>query len=57
MNIGQMQLHHYFTMSWEKMLTDYVNHEGAKIMGYTDLTDTKLLKNCTNHGFTSIVGC
>lgn len=27
-----------------KMLTDYVNHEGAKIMGYNDLTDTKLLK-------------
>jgi pyruvate,water dikinase len=27
-----------------KMLTDYVNHEGAKIMGYTDLIDTKLLK-------------
>ncbi len=27
-----------------KMLTDYVNHEGARIMGYTDLTDTKLLK-------------
>ena len=27
-----------------KMLTDYVNHEGARIMGYKDLTDTKLLK-------------
>jgi rifampicin phosphotransferase len=27
-----------------KMLTDYVNHDGAKIMGYTDLTGTKLLK-------------
>lgn len=27
-----------------KMLTDYVNHEGARIMGYTDITDTKLLK-------------
>jgi pyruvate,water dikinase len=27
-----------------KMLTDYVNHEGARIMGYSDITDTKLLK-------------
>ncbi len=27
-----------------KMLTDYVNHEGARIMGYTEITDTKLLK-------------
>ncbi len=27
-----------------KMLTDYVNHEGAKIMGYKEITDTKLLK-------------
>ena len=27
-----------------KMLTDYVNHEGARIMGYNDITDTKLLK-------------
>lgn len=27
-----------------KMLTQYVNHEGARIMGYKDLTDTKLLK-------------
>ena len=27
-----------------KMLTDYVNHEGARIMGYTDITDTILLK-------------
>lgn len=27
-----------------KMLTDYVNHEGARIMGYKEITDTKLLK-------------
>lgn len=27
-----------------KMLTDYVNHEGARIMGYTEITDSKLLK-------------
>ena len=27
-----------------KMLTDYVNHEGACIMGYKEITDTKLLK-------------
>ncbi|MGF7118844.1 PEP/pyruvate-binding domain-containing protein [Methanobacterium oryzae] len=27
-----------------KMLTDYVNHEGAKIMGYKEITNTKLLK-------------
>jgi pyruvate,water dikinase len=27
-----------------KMLTDYVNHEGARIMGYQEITDTKLLK-------------
>ncbi len=27
-----------------KMLTDYVNHEGARIMGYKDITDSKLLK-------------
>ena len=27
-----------------KMLTDYVNHEGARIMGYSEITDTKLLK-------------
>lgn len=27
-----------------KMLTDYVNHEGARIMGYSDITDTRLLK-------------
>lgn len=27
-----------------KMLTDYVNHEGARIMGYNDITDTQLLK-------------
>ncbi|MCE5214280.1 MAG: phosphoenolpyruvate protein kinase [Methanobacterium sp.] len=27
-----------------KMLTDYVNHEGARIMGYKEITDSKLLK-------------
>ena len=27
-----------------KMLTDYVNHEGARIMGYKEITDTELLK-------------
>ncbi|NYB51207.1 MAG: phosphoenolpyruvate protein kinase [Methanobacteriaceae archaeon] len=27
-----------------KMLTDYVNHEGARIMGYKEITDTPLLK-------------
>ncbi|RJS49046.1 MAG: phosphoenolpyruvate protein kinase [Methanobacterium sp.] len=27
-----------------KMLTDYVNHEGARIMGYAEITDSKLLK-------------
>lgn len=27
-----------------KMLTDYVNHEGARIMGYREITDSKLLK-------------
>lgn len=27
-----------------KMLTDYVNHEGARIMGYSEITDSKLLK-------------
>lgn len=27
-----------------KMLTDYVNHEGARIMGYNEITDSKLLK-------------
>ena len=27
-----------------KMLTDYVNHEGARIMGYTEIVDSKLLK-------------
>lgn len=27
-----------------KMLTDYVNHEGARIMGYTEITESKLLK-------------
>lgn len=27
-----------------KMLTDYVNHEGARIMGYNEITDTELLK-------------
>lgn len=27
-----------------KMLTDYVNHEGAQIMGYKEITDSKLLK-------------
>lgn len=27
-----------------KMLTDYVNHEGARIMGYTEITDSRLLK-------------
>ena len=26
------------------MLTDYVNHEGARIMGYKEITDSKLLK-------------
>lgn len=27
-----------------KMLTDYVNHEGARIMGYKEINDTELLK-------------
>lgn len=27
-----------------KMLTDYVNHEGARIMGYKEITNSKLLK-------------
>jgi rifampicin phosphotransferase len=27
-----------------KMLTDYVNHEGARIMGYKEIVDSKLLK-------------
>jgi rifampicin phosphotransferase len=27
-----------------KMLTDYVNHEGARIMGYKEITDSTLLK-------------
>ena len=27
-----------------KMLTEYVNHEGARIMGYTEITDSQLLK-------------
>ncbi|WP_321422661.1 PEP/pyruvate-binding domain-containing protein [uncultured Methanobacterium sp.] len=27
-----------------KMLTDYVNHEGARIMGYKEITDAELLK-------------
>lgn len=27
-----------------KMLTDYVNHEGARVMGYNDIKDTELTK-------------